>query len=530
MAIARRTDKTAGPTSVSPKRDALRQATAQNGEIAEALGASHPQHRSLIEALGVAAYTTDATGRITVYNEAAAALWGRRPEPGNDQWCGSWRLYRPDGTPMPHDECPMAVTLKENRPVRDVEILVERPDGARSFVLPFPAPLRDASGALIGAVNVLIDITERKRAVAEADAQRELVNAITDNMSVGLLLIDTDGRIQFMNPAAEKITGYQFEDAQGKAKHELLHYRHPDGRPFPRSECPIETANDRSQRIIGQEDVFVRPDGTSYNVLCNVAPIVREGAIAGAILDLRDATEEKKTEEAIRQSMAFKDQFLGLVSHELRTPIATIVGNALLLLRRGEALAADDKQQSLLDLADESKKLQRIIENLLLLARVDVGEQLDAEPLLLRPLIAQAVDSFQRREPQRSISVMPEGEVPIALGQAESLLLVLDNLISNAHKYSPPDAPIEIRIRANGSEDVEVCVRDYGMGLDQDETEAVFTPFYRSAKAKTHAKGIGLGLAVCKRVIEAQGGSIRAWARPEGGCDFVFSLQQVRES
>jgi PAS domain S-box-containing protein len=120
--------------------------------------------RQLLDALPAAVYTTDAAGRITFYNEAAAALWGCRPELGKSEWCGSWRLFWPDGTPLPHDECPMAVALKENRAVRDAEAIAERPDGTRVPFIPFPTPLHDASGKLVGAVNMLVDITARKRA------------------------------------------------------------------------------------------------------------------------------------------------------------------------------------------------------------------------------------------------------------------------------------------------------------------------------------------------------------------------------
>jgi PAS domain S-box-containing protein len=117
-----------------------------------------PQYPEILEALPVAVYTTDAEGRITFFNEAAAALWGRRPVLGQDRWCGSWRIYMPDGTPLPHDCCPMAVALRENRPVRNVDAIAERPDGTRVRFMPYPTPLRDASGALIGAVNILVDI------------------------------------------------------------------------------------------------------------------------------------------------------------------------------------------------------------------------------------------------------------------------------------------------------------------------------------------------------------------------------------
>jgi PAS domain S-box-containing protein len=129
----------------------------------EQLAESHERFLQLLEALPAAVYTTDAAGRITYYNNAAVELSGRRPKLGSDEWCVSWRLYHPDGTPLPHDQCPMAVALKENRPVRGAEAIAERPDGTRVPFIPYPTPLRDASGKLIGAVNMLVDISERKQ-------------------------------------------------------------------------------------------------------------------------------------------------------------------------------------------------------------------------------------------------------------------------------------------------------------------------------------------------------------------------------
>ena len=99
-------------------------------------------HRHLLQALGVAVYAADEGGRITFFNEAAATLWGRRPALG-ELWCGSWRLYWPDGRPMRHDECPMAIALREDRPVRDQEAIAERPDGTLVSFIPYPTPLRD---------------------------------------------------------------------------------------------------------------------------------------------------------------------------------------------------------------------------------------------------------------------------------------------------------------------------------------------------------------------------------------------------
>jgi PAS domain S-box-containing protein len=124
---------------------------------------------------------TDAEGCITFYNEAAAALWGCRPELGDSKFCGSWKLYWSDGTPLPHDECPMAMALRQQRPIRGVEAVAERPDGTRIAFVPYPTPLFDASGKLTGAVNMLVDIGEHKRAetrLAERNAQLDLAGKI----------------------------------------------------------------------------------------------------------------------------------------------------------------------------------------------------------------------------------------------------------------------------------------------------------------------------------------------------------------
>ncbi|HXL68977.1 MAG TPA: HWE histidine kinase domain-containing protein [Xanthobacteraceae bacterium] len=137
----------------------------------DAVRQSERGFRQLLEALPAAVYTTDAAGRITFFNQAAAELWGVRPALGSAEWCGSWKLYWPDGTPLAHGDCPMAMALKENRPMRGVEAVAERPDGTRVPFMPFPTLLRDEAGNLTGAVNMLVDISERK----EADSRQKVL-------------------------------------------------------------------------------------------------------------------------------------------------------------------------------------------------------------------------------------------------------------------------------------------------------------------------------------------------------------------
>lgn len=122
-----------------------------------------PSRAELFKHFKSPVYTTDADGWLTYYNDAAAELWGYRPELGKTRWCGSWRIFTTDGVPLPLDQCPMAVAIREGRLVRGVQAVLERPDGTRIPFMPYPTPLRDASGALVAASNQLVRITNLSR-------------------------------------------------------------------------------------------------------------------------------------------------------------------------------------------------------------------------------------------------------------------------------------------------------------------------------------------------------------------------------
>uniref|UniRef100_UPI0035947872 ATP-binding protein n=1 Tax=Aquiflexum sp. TaxID=1872584 RepID=UPI0035947872 len=134
---------------------------------------SENRYKELIQNLPIATYSCDTEGNILLYNKAAAALWGREPEIGIDKWCGSWKVYNENGKPLPLDLCPMAIALKEGRKITDQEIIVERPNGDMINVLPYPVPFMDSTGRVTGAVNVLIDITERKKANEKLKKQNQ---------------------------------------------------------------------------------------------------------------------------------------------------------------------------------------------------------------------------------------------------------------------------------------------------------------------------------------------------------------------
>jgi PAS domain S-box-containing protein len=166
---------------------------------------SERQLQELLAAIPAAIYTTDINGKITYFNEAAVALAGRRPTIGADEWCVTWRLYLPDGTPLPHDECPMAVALKEGRQIRNVEAVAERPDGTRVPFIPYPTPLRDADGNIVGAINMLVDISERRQAETQQQILlKELNHRVKNNMQTLQSLLHM-AMLQTENAEARKV-------------------------------------------------------------------------------------------------------------------------------------------------------------------------------------------------------------------------------------------------------------------------------------------------------------------------------------
>jgi PAS domain S-box-containing protein len=169
--------------------------TEDGARSADARPERERRFRELLDALPAAVYTTDAAGRLTYFNDAAVELWGCQPRLGTNQWCGSWKLFWPDGAPMAHEECPMAIAIAENRVVRGIEVACERPDGTRVPILPYPTPLYDQQGRLVGAVNLLVDITERKRAEEQqALLVRELHHRVRNTLATVQAIMGSTAR------------------------------------------------------------------------------------------------------------------------------------------------------------------------------------------------------------------------------------------------------------------------------------------------------------------------------------------------
>jgi len=463
------------------------------------LGEGERRFREMIDALPAAIYTTDADGLLTHFNPATIAFSGRVPELGTDRWCVTWKLYHPDGTPMPHDTCPMAIALKEGRVIEGAEAIAERPDGTRIWFTPYPTPLRDGEGRIVGGINMLVDITERKR----AEEARARLAAIVESSDDAIISKDLNGIIASWNTGAQRLFGYTAEEAIGRSVTMLIP-------PERHNEEPEILARiRRGERVDHYETIRRRKDGTLLDISLTISPIVDgQGRIVGASKIARDITAQRAL---ARQ----KDDFLGIVSHELKTPVTSIKGYGQLLARRLRGTENTAATEMLGKLDTQIGRLTGLIEDLLDVTRIESGKLLlRPTPFELNALIAEIVEEVQRTASRHTI-VQELGPCVTLVGDRDRIGQVLTNLLTNAIKYSPRADRVVVRTERAGAE-VVVCVQDYGIGIPKAALPHIFERFYRvEGENRSGYPGLGLGLHIAAEFIERHGGKI--WMESEAG-------------
>lgn len=285
------------------------------------------QLRSVLEALPFAIYTTDAEGTITFFNDTAAEMAGRRPTLGVDKWCVTWQLRTLAGDPLPPDQCPMAQTLKERRAVKGEAIAV-RPDGSEIRFEANPTPLFDENGNFVGAVNMLVDISERQRASVES-ARLAAIVASSDDAIVSK---DLNGIIVTWNAAAERLFGYFAEEIIGRPVSLLIPADRQDEEPA------ILRRIRRGERVEHYDTIRRRKDGTLLEISLTISPVRdQSGRIIGASKIARDISERKRAEDLQRLLM-------GELNHRVKNTLATV--QAIAQQTVGRAKSPSDFAQS----------------------------------------------------------------------------------------------------------------------------------------------------------------------------------------
>jgi PAS domain S-box-containing protein len=378
--------------------------------------------QEILQALPAAIYTTDAEGRITFYNEAAAALWGCRPELGKNEFCGSWKLYWPDGTPLPHDQCPMALALKQGRAIRGMEAVAERPDGTRVPFIPYPTPLFDAEGRLIGAMNMLVDITDRHRAEqqllgeaeerARGEQAAQRLAAIVESSEDAIVAKDLDGVIMSWNRGAERLFGYAAEEVVGQPITIVIPPDRLD------EETQILARIRRGEGVQQLETIRRRKDGSQVEISLTVSPVRnRTGEIVGASKIARDITERKRAQE--RQALLLRE-----MSHRVKNLFA--LAGAVITLSARTARTPEE-------LAEQVRNRFGTLARAHELTLPDLRREQAATPTTLAALARTIVSPFEEQNDRRVTIAGPE--VVVGGHAVTSLALLLHELATNAAKY-----------------------------------------------------------------------------------------------
>lgn len=450
--------------------------------------ASRQSENLLLRVLPAAIYRTDAVGRITFYNDAAAELWGLRPILGRAMFCGSWKLFLPSGASLPYDASALALTLKERRSVSGMEAIAERPDGSRRNFISYPVPLFDDQNALTGAINMLLDITERREAeqlLYKSEARYRDIAAIVESSEDAVLSKDLDGIIRSWNRGAERLFGFTPEEAIGKPVTILIPSDRHDEEPA------ILARIRRGERVDHYETIRQRKDGSIVDISLTISPLRNmDGTIVGASKIARDITERRRAEEhqrlllremdhRVKNLFALSSGVVGLSARSAKTPeeLSSSVQARLAALARAHALTLAITSEGNDRREQASTTMHALIQTILLPYE---GRTEGGEPRI----------------------VVSGADIPIGGGAVMSFALLLHEFTTNAAKYGAllsPSGTITIVCSKEGDAFVLIWTERDGPPVAQ------------------RPEGEGFGTTLARATVERQleGTISRDW-KPEG--------------
>jgi PAS domain S-box-containing protein len=486
-------------------------------QVEMALLSSETRYRQVVESSLGFVFTCSMEGRLTSLNAFTAETLGYRAEdltgrsvsdlldgPGaavfqdclrtlqtSDEWQGALPLRRSDGVYR-------RIAFRSRR--------MELP-GERPFIL-----------------NHGMDVTEQheaEEALHLATRQREL---ILESVGDGIYGIDLDGRLTFINQAAARALGYTPEQLTGRDIHEIIHHSHADGTPYSKATSPILQAMRRRETVRMRDEVFWCQDGTAIPVEYSASPLIEDGQISGMVVAFQDVSERRRLEK-------MKDEFISTVSHELRTPLTSLRAS-LGLISSGSLDKRPEKQRQMVDMAiGNCDRLVRLVNDILDFDSVERGRlPLHRQPVEAVDLLRRAADVAHTAAAQVHINFRIEAPPALVLADQDRILQVLNELVSNAIKFSPPETVIRLVAQPTGPNEVRFMVEDQGRGIPPEKLERIFDRFQQGDASDSRALGgTGLGLALCRSIVEQHGGRIWAESSPGQGSRFVFTLPATAE-
>jgi PAS domain S-box-containing protein len=495
-------------------------------ENARAIQLQRERLRVTLESIGDGVISTDERGRVEFLNPVAQYLVGwTNDEAAQRDLTDIFHIVN-EATRRPVEN-PAIRALKEGLIVglANHTVLISK-DGTERPIDDSAAPIRDADGQLVGTVLVFRDISERKRNEARLRVQQEWLRVTLASIGDAVIATDTDGKVTFLNPVAEALTGWRQADAQGKNLDVIFPIANEQtGQSI---ENPVaRVLRDGMTVGLGNHTILTARDGARRPIDDSAAPILdAAGNLIGVVLTFRDVTETRRKEQALRDSDRRKDEFLAILAHELRNPLAPI-RNSLEILKLPR-VDPDTSRQTRDMIERQVHHLVRLVDDLLDVSRVMKSKiELRREPVELATVVARAAETVQ------SLIDVQGHTLEIAVPN-ESLLLdadpvrlaqVVGNLLTNAAKYTEANGRIWLTVRREGDE-AALSLRDTGIGIAPDMLPHVFELFVQADHSSTKAHGgLGIGLTLVKNLVEMHGGSVEAHSAGLGqGSEFVVRL------
>ena len=410
------------------------------------------------------------------------------------------------------------------------------PDSPRRWYRWRLTPLRDDDGKITALLNVAIEITELVDARETSLRFANELSAIIEALPEAVMLADHDGHFVLMNSAVTRILGHSLSlDTPVTRYHEAFHTYSADGRRLEARELPVVRAL-HGETVVGEEIAYERPDGERIDLLTSAAPVDLDatGEITGAVAVFQDITQLRALE---RQ----RDDFLGIAAHELRTPLATILATLQAFLRRVQTRAGDQPIEpealanGLERMYRQAQRLNALISDLLDSTRIRTGKlAYDMEPCDLAAIVREAVAGQAATTPGRKIALAAPKQPVMVIGDAFRLAQVVDNLITNALKYSPEEAPVRVTLDRSAvitdgaaRRVARLRVSDQGVGIPPEDIPHVFERFFRASGVDVQAGagvGLGLGLHITHSIVERHGGQIEVRSSLGKGSTFIVTL------
>jgi PAS domain S-box-containing protein len=498
------------------------------------------QNALILKAAGEGIFGLDLEGRHTFVNPAAATMLGYEPEELVGQPSHSlWHHTKADGSTYPKEECPIYGAYKDGQVHSGDTEVFWRKDGT-SFPAQYTStPIRDDQGALIGAVVVFQDITYRRQCEKSIEHFRRHNDMILQAAGEGIFGLDLEGNHTFVNPAANRLLGYEPGELFGKPSHITWHHTKSDGSPYPAEECPIYRAYKDGLVHHGDEEVFWRKDGTSFPAQYSSTPIWDDqGALAGAVVTFQDITEKKRmaTQLLEEAKLAEVTRVLGDIGHDIKNMLMPVLSGADLLkdeldeqfpqMIKAKAKGAEISYANSLDLVKmivtNAKRIQDRVREIADAVK-GVTSPPHFAPCQIHNIVESVYETLRTYAKEKGIALNSENleTLPLLEGDERRLFNALYNLVNNAIPEIPRGGSVAIRGSAGEDSDtISLAIADTGRGMPAEVRDRLFT----SEAISTKKTGTGLGTKIVKDVIVIHHGNIRVESEEGKGTTFHIQL------